>query len=85
MGKKVIVLLTEAWLDCLKARAGDGSACRVCLDRAIDVRRVFTGSSGLAWSLSCTEEEMREIMGLAARYCPDAAPAIRDSLERFTA
>lgn len=82
--KKVLVLLTEAWLDCLKARAGDSSACRVCLDRAIDVRRVFSGTA-LAWSLDCTEDEVKDILDLASRHCPDAVAAIRDSLERFTA
>ena len=83
-GKKVILLLTDDWLDCLKAHLGEIHTCKACLERAIDVRRVFAGSS-LAWSLDCTEAEVQELLEVARQTCPAAVSAIRDSLQRFTA
>jgi hypothetical protein len=82
-GKKVILLLTEAWLDCLKAHAAGGSSCRSCLERVTDIRRVFAPGSRLAYSLDCTEQDARELLELAARHCPDAVPAIKETVERF--
>ena len=82
-GNKVVLLLTEAWLDCLKAHAGH-SSCRSCLHRVTDVRRVFAPGSGLAYSVDCTEKDARELLELATRHCPDAVEAIKDTVERFS-
>jgi hypothetical protein len=48
------------------------------------VRKVFTGTR-LAWSVACSEEQVRDLLRLASRHCPGAVGAILDSLERFTA
>ena len=81
--KKVLVLLTEEWLECLKSHAAEGSPIRLCLDAALNVRHVFSRGSRLAYSVTCSEKEARELLDLASRHCPDALPAIKDSLERF--
>jgi len=83
-GKKVILLLTETWLDCLKAHAAKESSCRSCLERVTDVRRVFSPGSRLAYSVDCTEKDARELLELATRHCPDAVAAIKDTVERFS-
>jgi hypothetical protein len=82
--KKVIVLLTDDWIDCLKTHSAEIHTCKACLERAVDVRTVFSGSR-LAWSIGCSEEEVRELLAVASRHCAAAVGAIRDSLERFTA
>jgi hypothetical protein len=83
--KKVLILLAEQWLDCLKAHAAEGTAIRLCLDAALNVRHVFSAHSPLAYSVTCSEKDARELLGLASRHCLDAVPAIKDSLERFVA
>jgi hypothetical protein len=80
---KVMVLLSDACIECLKANARDAPECMACLEGAIDVRRVFVGNR-FAYRIECTEEEVRQLLDIATRHCPDAVAAIKDSLARFT-
>src|SRR3954454_2685310 len=82
--KTVSVLLTQAWLDCLKANADGGSIAAVCLERAVDVQSVLTGTA-LAYNVTGTERELRAVLELASRHCcSEAVAGIKDYIKRFT-
>jgi hypothetical protein len=80
--KTVSILLRKDWLDCLHKSAVVGSIAANCLERAVNMNGILSGTRS-EYCVQCTGEEIKAVLEIALSHCRDAVSEISDGIRRF--